>query len=82
MKPWHEKGIPELDWLLDYVYAHPESVQQLSLAYNWMPYPEAPPYDDAVILAWHGMAHEDRWDGFQAALKHFYDYDCPAFAQP
>jgi hypothetical protein len=42
-KPWHVPGIPELDWILDYVYTHPDSVEQMSLAYNWMPYPEAPP---------------------------------------
>lgn len=71
-KSWHVPGIPELDWILDYVYEHPEAVRQLSLTYNWMPYPEAPPYDDAVILAWHGMPHEERWDGLQEALRHFY----------
>lgn len=71
-KPWHVPGIPELDWILDYVYAHPDSVEQMSLAYNWMPYPEAPPYDEAVIMAWHGMPHEVRWDGLTKALAHFY----------
>jgi hypothetical protein len=71
-KPWHVPGIPELDWILDYVYEHPDAVEQLSLAYNWMPYPEAPPVEEAVILAWHGMPHEVRWHGFTEALRHYY----------
>lgn len=75
LKPWHEPGIPELDWILDYVYTHPEAVKQLSLAYNWMPYPEAPPFDEAVIMAWHGMPHDVRWQGLISALKHFYGLD-------
>jgi hypothetical protein len=71
-EPWHVPGIPELDWILDYVYKHPDSVEQLSLAYNWMPYPEAPPYEEAVIMAWHGMALPQRFDGLHKALEHFY----------
>lgn len=72
-KPWHVPGIPELDWILDYVYAHPDAVQQLSLRFNWMPYPEAPPYEEAVVMAWHGMPHDVRWTGFKNAMAHFYD---------
>lgn len=74
-EPWHVPGIPELDWILDYVYEHPESVLQLDLAYNWMPYPEACPRDQAVILAWHGGPHPSRWAGLREAMQDFYGVD-------
>jgi hypothetical protein len=72
LRPWHEPGIPELDWLLDYVFANPEAVAQLDLAWNWMPYPEACPKDEAVILAWHGMPKQERWESFLTEYARVY----------
>ena len=76
-KPWHVPGIPELDWILDFVYAHPEAVSELSLRFNWQNYPQAPPYDEAVVMAWHGMSLPERWDGLQKAMHHFYGVTIP-----
>lgn len=71
-KPWHVPGIPELDWILDYVYAHPDAVAQLGEEWNWMGYPQGPPLEDAVIQAWHGHGHATRWAGLRESLHRFY----------
>lgn len=76
-KPWHVHGIPELNHILDFVYEHPRAVKQLDLAYNWMPYPEACPRDEAVILAWHGASLPYRWTGLMQAMQDFYGVTIP-----
>lgn len=68
-KPWHIPGMPELDWLLDYVFDHPDAVEQLHDRWNWIPYPTASLKEQAAILAWHGYPHEQRWVEYQAAYE-------------
>lgn len=71
-EPWHVPGMPELDWLLDYVFDHPDSVEQLDGRWNWMGYPQECPREEAVILAWHGQPTPFRWDSFKAAYDERY----------
>jgi hypothetical protein len=71
-RPWHVPGMPELDWLLDYVYDHPDAVEQLDDRWNWMGYPHTCPKDEAVIRAWHGIPYEQRWEQFKAAFDERY----------
>lgn len=66
-EPWHVPGMPELCWLLDYVYKYPEAVEQLDGRWNCMGYDHECSRDEAAILAWHGIPHAVRFDQFKLA---------------
>lgn len=63
-KPWHSPTMWELNWLLDYVKEHPSAVTQMDQRFNWQPFNGASPEQYAVIKAWHGIPHEQRWQQF------------------
>lgn len=67
--PWHSPSMWELNWLLDYVKAHPAHVVQMDQRFNWQPFNGASPEQYAVIKAWHGIPHEQRWREFSAEVE-------------
>lgn len=68
----HHPSMWELNWLLDWIFAHRDDVGLLSQIWNWMPFAEAPPREEAVILAWHGMPFTQRWTEYREALRVHY----------
>lgn len=70
-RPWHIPGMPELDWILDYVYAFPEAVEELHDRWNWQ-FEHRCPKDEACWLAWHGEPAQKRWAEFSAAWQEHY----------
>lgn len=71
--PHHVSGMPELSWLLDWVFQHPESTAQLSDVWNWMHENiQGTPREDAVIEAFHGQRYHERWENFQDCYRRHY----------
>lgn len=64
----HSPSMWELNWLLDYVKVHPAHVVQMDQRFNWQPFNGASPEQYAVIKAWHGIPHEQRWREFSATV--------------
>lgn len=73
-RPGQVPTMPELTWLLDYVFTHPESlVMELPDIWNWMDEGvNGTPRDDAVIEAFHGQRHHERWDNYQDCYRRHY----------
>lgn len=73
-------GMPELSWLLDYVFAHPATpqhpgglVKELPDCWNWMHENiSGTPRDAAVIEAFHGQRYGERWENFQDCYRRHY----------
>lgn len=66
-------GMPELSWLLDYVFTQPDTlVKELADVWNWMPFAHASPRAGAVIEAFHGQRYGERWENFQSVYREFY----------
>jgi hypothetical protein len=67
-------GMPELTWLLDYVFTHPDGlVAELPDIWNWMDAGvNGTPRDDAVIEAFHGQRHHERWDNYRDCYQRAY----------
>lgn len=57
----HHPSLWELNVLTDWVFAHRDAVAELDFRFNWMPFDYACPEPEAVVRAWHGMPHDDRW---------------------
>lgn len=72
--PHQVPGMPELSWLLDYVFTQPASlVAELPDIWNWMDEGvNGTPRADAVIEAWHGQPYEARWLNFRTAYEAHY----------
>jgi hypothetical protein len=70
--PHHHPSMWELNVVLDRIFAHRDEVKELPLRFNWMPFDYAPPKEEAVILAYHGMPHAERWNRFQADFTAVY----------
>jgi hypothetical protein len=69
--PHHAPTLWELNVLLDYAKANdgnPACVKEMDERFNWQPFADAAPENEAVIKAWHGMPHEQRWQEFSAAV--------------
>lgn len=66
--PHHQPGLWELNWLLDYAKAHPEHVVEMDQRFNWQPFNGASPEQYAVIKAWHGLPHSERWSQMRTAV--------------
>lgn len=64
--PHHQPRLWELNWLLDHAKLHPEDVSEMDERFNWQPFNGASPEQYAVIKAWHGLPHTERWDQMQA----------------
>jgi hypothetical protein len=73
-KEHHIPGMPELTWLLDYVFQHgpPDLCAELPDIWNWMPFAHASPREGMVIEAFHGQPHKERWENFQSCYREFY----------
>lgn len=67
-RAWHSPSMWELNWLLDWVKANPDDVVQMDQRFNWQPFNGASPEQYAVIKAWHGIPHEQRWREFSAEV--------------
>jgi len=65
-RPHHTPGMWELNWVLDYIAANDEDslVERLDDRFNWRPWIGLPPREEAIIMAWHGMGHAQRWPEF------------------
>lgn len=70
----HIPSMPELTWLLDRIFSQPDGlVAELSDVWNFLPYEhQKHRADEAVILAWHGIPHDERWRLFSAAYEERY----------
>lgn len=73
--PHQVSGMPELSWLLDYVFTQPASlVKELSDIWNFMPYEHTKHRaDEAVIDAWHGIPYDERWEMFRTRYGEVYE---------
>jgi hypothetical protein len=67
--PHHQPTLWELNWLLDYAKANPDAVAEMHQRFNWQPFNGASPEQYAVIKAWHGLPHQQRWDEMQACAE-------------
>jgi hypothetical protein len=71
--PHHCDSLWERNWLLDWVFAHPESVALLDVRFNWMPFAENLHCEaEAVICSWHGMQHDERFRLFEEKFNEVY----------
>lgn len=66
--PHHSPSMWELNWLLDFAKEHPAWIVQMDQRFNWQPFNGASPEQYAVIKAWHGIPHEQRWREFSAEV--------------
>lgn len=62
--PHHHASLWEMNAVTDWVFSHRESVADLPMRFNWMPFDYAPPKTEAVVLAYHGIPREERWQMF------------------
>lgn len=70
---WREHHAPslwELNWLLDYVFDHPDMVGELDERFHRYPFDDELP--GSVVLSWHGMPHDDRYRAFSEAVDRWY----------
>lgn len=74
----HIPALWELNALTDFVFAHRDCVAELPFRFNWMPFEYACPESEAVIMAYHGMPHDQRWELVTA--KYAEVYGTPACA--
>lgn len=71
--PHQIPGMPELSWLLDWIFTHPGCVAPLSDVWNFLPHEHTKDRaGEAVIEAFHGMPHRDRWEAFLATYNRVY----------
>lgn len=70
----HVPSMPELTWLLDYVFTQPASlVKELPDIWNFMPWEHTKHRaHEAVIEAWHGQPHDERWENFRTRYEQVY----------
>lgn len=66
--PHHQPRLWELNWLLDYAKANPGDVAEMDQRFNWQPFNGASPEQYAVIKAWHGLPHSERWEQMSACV--------------
>lgn len=68
--PHHQPTLWELNWILDLVKQEPAGLcVEMDQRFNWQPFNGSSPEQYAVIKAWHGIAHQERWRDFSAAVK-------------
>lgn len=69
LRDHHLPGLWELNWLLDWTFAHRDKVDVLSDRWNWQQTehrdPEVP-FEKAAVLAWHGIPYDERLALFTA----------------
>lgn len=76
-RPHHQPTLWELNWLLDWVKSNPSYVVEMDQRFNWQPFNGSSPEQYAVIKAWHGLPHEQRWAEFSATVDALVYEDTP-----
>lgn len=70
--PHHVPSLWESNWLLDYALDNRDKIEYLHPKWNWMPFADNIPREDAAIMAWHGMPHNERFMRFAETWNEFY----------
>lgn len=75
LRDHHLPELWELNWLLDWSFAHRESVDVLSDRWNWQETEDREPdvtLDEAAVLAWHGISYAQRLEQFSDKVAQMY----------